>query len=177
MNPSDILKYGQRTVMQALDAFPQTELETPGACGYWSVKDILAHLTSYERVLVDVLTSFVIPGAATPNLEKMGQQGAQFNDNEVDLRKARAVPEVLAEFNDAHRQSLALAAQIPTEVFARPGTLPWYGLEYSLDDYIVYAFYGHKREHSAQIAAFGDVLERGRKLMREREIGGNKQTT
>ena len=30
--------------------------------------------------------------------------------------------------------------------------------EYSLEDFIVYTFYGHKREHSAQIAAFRDRL-------------------
>ncbi len=40
------------------------------------------------------------------------------------------------------------------------GPLPWYGPEYDLDDFIAYTFYGHKREHSAQIAAFADVLTR-----------------
>jgi proline iminopeptidase len=29
-------------------------------------------------------------------------------------------------------------------------------LEYALDDFIVYNYYGHKREHSAQIAVFRD---------------------
>jgi len=29
---------------------------------------------------------------------------------------------------------------------------------YALDDFLVYAYYGHKREHSAQIAAFRDRL-------------------
>ena len=39
------------------------------------------------------------------------------------------------------------------------GTLPWYGMAYSLDDVLVYMYYGHKREHSAQIAAFRDRLD------------------
>ena len=39
-------------------------------------------------------------------------------------------------------------------------SFPWYGKEYALDDFIVYTFYGHKREHSAQIAAFRDLLRR-----------------
>ena len=42
--------------------------------------------------------------------------------------------------------------------FRENGTLPWYGAEYSLDDFIVYTYYGHKREHAAQIAAFRDHL-------------------
>jgi len=31
-------------------------------------------------------------------------------------------------------------------------------MDYALDDFIVYTNYGHKREHSAQIAAFRDGL-------------------
>ena len=64
------------------------------------------------------------------------------------------------EFNDAHAQVMSLATQISSERFRQTGTLPWYGMEYALDDFLVYTFYGHKREHSAQIAAFGDRLRR-----------------
>jgi hypothetical protein len=31
-------------------------------------------------------------------------------------------------------------------------------MEYALDDFIVYQYYGHKREHCAQIAVFRDKL-------------------
>ena len=41
-----------------------------------------------------------------------------------------------------------------------PGTLPWYGNRYSLDDFIVYTFYGHKREHGAQIGVYRDKIGR-----------------
>lgn len=53
MNASDILKYGQLTVLHTIEGFPEAEWDTPGACGVWSVKDIIAHLTSYEHVLAD----------------------------------------------------------------------------------------------------------------------------
>jgi len=68
--------------------------------------------------------------------------------------------EVLDEFNDAHAQVMSLAERIRPEVFRQVGTLPWYGMDYSLDDVLVYMYYGHKREHSAQIAAFRDRLDR-----------------
>src|SRR5579859_2619861 len=99
MNATDILKYGQQTVHQAIDGFPETALETPGACGVWSVKDIIAHLASYEQVLVDVLSTFGSHDA-TPYLNKFTEPGGQFNDTEVGLRKERTMREVLAEFND-----------------------------------------------------------------------------
>ncbi len=160
MNTVDILKYGQQTVLNTLKDFPEAEVNRPGACGVWSVKDIIAHLASYEHMLIEVLSGF-LGGGPTPYLEKMGTLGPlHFNDGEVELRRNRSMAEVLAELNEAHAQVMALAPQIPPETYRQNGTLPWYGAEYDLDDFIVYTFYGHKREHSAQIAAFGDVLAR-----------------
>lgn len=158
MNATDILKYGQLTVHQATDGFPETACETPGACGVWSVKDIIAHLASYEEVLVDILSGFV-GRHPTPSLDKFTGLGSKFNDVEVERRKGRTMKEVLDEFNDAHAQVMSLAERIRPEAFRHTGTLPWYGMDYSLDDVLVYMYYGHKREHSAQIAAFRDHLD------------------
>jgi DinB superfamily len=159
MNAKDILKYGQLTVLQTIAGFPEAEWETPGACGIWSVKDIIAHLASYEQVLVDILISFTSDGS-TPVLGRYIEQGGQFNDNEVGSRKTKKIQEVLAEFNDAHARTLSMIADIPAETLRQNGTLPWYGMAYALDDVLVYMYYGHKREHSAQVAAFRDALER-----------------
>ena len=157
MNASDILKYGQGTVLQSIEGLPESAWETPGACGVWSIKDIIAHLTSYEHVMVDVLSTFVSSGP-TAYLSKFTDPGGGFNDSEVALRKGKTVKEVLGEFHDTYAQVMSLAARIPVETFRQTGTLPWYGMEYALDDFIVYTQYGHKREHSAQVAAFRDHL-------------------
>jgi hypothetical protein len=157
MNARDILKYGQQTVLQTLESFPEASWETPGACGVWSVKDIIAHLASYERILVDILTT-VTGGGSTPALNSYVELGSQFNDIEVSRRTAKTIQDVLAEFNDTHLQVMSLLVNIPSETLRQSGTLPWYGREYALDDVLVYMYYGHKREHSAQIAAFRDRL-------------------
>lgn len=157
MNASDILKYGQGTVLQAIEGLSETGWETPGACGVWSIKDIIAHLTSYEHVILDVLSTFV-SSDPTPYLSKYTEPGGGFNGAEVDARKGKTVHDLLGEFHDTHAQVMALAARIPVETFRQAGTLPWYGMAYALDDFIVYTQYGHKREHSAQIAAFRDHL-------------------
>jgi hypothetical protein len=49
------------------------------------------------------------------------------------------------------------AGAIPTATLRAPGTIPWYGAEYALDDLIVYFNYGHKREHAGQIGLFRDA--------------------
>jgi hypothetical protein len=62
----------------------------------------------------------------------------------------------MAEFLEAHERVMRLASLISAEVWREPGTIPWYGDEYSLNDLVVYQQYGHKREHDPQLQA---VLE------------------
>jgi hypothetical protein len=109
--------------------------------------------------LVEVLSGF-LDGGETPYLNEVASVGPQkFNDVEADKRKDTPVGEVLSEYNETHGQTMALARRIPAETWTTVGTLPWYGMEYSLDDLIVYQYYGHKREHCAQIAVFRDTLK------------------
>jgi uncharacterized damage-inducible protein DinB len=153
MNTLDVLKYGNQTVQQALAGLPDEAWQTSGVCGVWSVKDIIAHLTSYESVLRDLLKSFVDGGPPPQSLRKLRD-----NDAEVALRKEKTAQQVLDEYNEAHAQVMELAAQIPAETLRQTGTIPWYGMEYAVDDFVVYAYYGHKREHCAQIAVYRDTL-------------------
>lgn len=159
MNATDILKYGDATFHQSFKDLPEADWNTPGACGYWSVRDIVAHLASYEHMLNEVLTSF-LGGGPTPTLKRMGEDFVGFNDKEVADRKGLSVQETVAEYEATYARSAKLITQIPPETLRQVGTIPWYGAEYAVDDYLVYAFYGHKREHSAQIAAFRDTLKR-----------------
>lgn len=159
MNAADILKYGHLTVLESVEGLPETDWETPGVCGVWSVKNIIAHLASFEHMLVDALKTLLDDGPL-PMLEKIGAIGPEeFNNSEVAARQDKSVADTLAEYNEVQAQTMQLLAQIPVDVRWQTGTLPWYGAEYALDDFIVYSFYGHKREHSAQIAVFRDTLK------------------
>jgi hypothetical protein len=157
MNAVDVLHYGHGTVLATIEGLPEADWLTPGVCGVWSVKDLIAHLTSFEWVLAEVLGSWQ-GGGMTPTLDRMRADAAAFNDDEVGLRAGQTVSEALAEYKTVHEQVAALIGKVPELERSRPGTLPWYGDEYALDDYIVYAQYGHKREHCAQIAVFRDGL-------------------
>jgi hypothetical protein len=156
VNAVDVLKYGHRTALRSLEGIPESEWEENGVCGWWSVKNIIAHLASYELVLVDILKTFSGEDAA-PALQLYSDPA--FNDKQVDLRKDKTPSETLAEFNAAHAEVMSLIAQIPVDERRRVGSIPWYGEEYDLEDLIAYMYYGHKREHSAQINAFKDTLK------------------
>jgi uncharacterized damage-inducible protein DinB len=155
MNPTDILKYGHQTVTRTIESFPQEEWYTTGACGYWSVKDLIAHLGSFELMLEDLLNN-LLKNTPTPTLDLYRNQHANFNDEQVNQRSKMTMEQVLAEYQNTFERVMVAAAQVSPEMWNREGLLPWYGTEYDLEDFIVYTFYGHKREHCGQIAVFSD---------------------
>jgi uncharacterized damage-inducible protein DinB len=157
MNALDVMKYGNLTFLGPLAALPFDQWETDGVCGIWSVKNIVAHIASYEWVMADILRQLT-GGGPTPHLDTYKRTGMAFNDEQVDSRKSLSAAKTLAEYEEAHAAVMALAPQVSTEQFRAVGTLPWYGAEYSVDDYITYAVYGHKREHIAQVNVFRDRI-------------------
>ncbi len=162
MNATDIIHYGHDFVTRNLVDLPLEHWETPNVCGWWSTKLIIGHLASFEQLLIEVLRSFQSGGAGgpTPYLDQLsGQSGQIFNDFQIAARQARPAADLLAEYNAAAAESHRLVQLLAGDLLRRPGTLPWYGAEYALDDFIVYQYYGHKREHTAQINVFKDTLK------------------
>jgi hypothetical protein len=158
MNILDILEFGHRTLRTTLDGVAMQHWETPGVCGYWSIKEIAAHLASYEQWHVDVVHNLLDDGAATPILDLMLSSHNEFNAVEVPRRSVKTAEEVLADYENFHDQLMELVRELPKDTFTANGTLPWYGEQYCLDDFLVYTNYGHKREHSAQVNVFKDTL-------------------
>lgn len=161
MHMHDIILYGHGEIMKATEKLPLDKWELPNACGVWSVKNIVAHLAAYELMLVDVLSSLLEPDAITPTLSNMVNMRDSWNDDEVEKRKHLNASETFREYTDNHAKVLQLMERLPSEFATKAGALSWYGDAYDLDDFLVYTFYGHKREHAAQINAFRDVLARG----------------
>ena len=159
MNSIDILRYGHGDVQTAVADLPENVWYTPGVCGHWSVKEIITHLASYEQLLIEVLTGLLKENPPpTLTLDHLLLDEERFNDDEVAQRADLSVHEVWLEYETAHETAVSLLSQIPLEGRRLNGILPWYGDAYDLEDFLVYTYYGHKREHCAQIAVFRDTL-------------------
>ena len=157
MDTHAILHYGHQTVRETLDAIPVEKWERGGVVGVWSVKDVIAHLASFEVVLVDVFQS-LLDESPTPRLQEFFEQGDAFNDLQVAARRHLTPDQARAEYEEAYCQVMLRFEQLLPDLWSQRGTLPWYGNDYSLDDFIVYTFYGHKREHCGQIG----LMRKGR---------------
>lgn len=153
MNADDVFRYGHLTLLGAVEGFPSEHWESLGVCGAWSAKDVVAHLASYELATGDAFAG-VLNEDATPTLGLLLSRGEAFNESQVEQRRGQSPEESLAEYAAAHERAVALLTRIPLDQRRQTGLLAWYGLEYDLEDLITYMSYGHKREHSAQIAEF-----------------------
>jgi len=144
--------------MRTVDGLPHEKWLAPGVVGYWSVKNIISHLASFEAVLIELLGA--LPhGGPTPTIERFAAAPQAFNDVEVDQKRADQSPaDAWIEYAANWEQVMGLLDKIPEPERRIAGALPWYGEEYDLEDFLVYTFYGHKREHCAQIMVYRDTL-------------------
>jgi hypothetical protein len=152
MDASELLQKSNLMAIQEVDGFPEVGWDIPGACGDWSVKDIIAHLASYEHVANDVLKTFQ-GDEPTPIILKFLHHLDEFSNTEVEERIYLTAQQVMNEYQDMQVQTTSLLMQIPNYRIRQLGTMLWYGQESSLADF-VNRLYEHTREHCTQIAIF-----------------------
>ena len=158
MNTLDILQYGHQHVLDSLKGLARLEWETPGVCGIWSVKDVLAHLASFEFFRILAVRQLLEPSIPNPTIIAMLADEITFNDSEVERRQQWSAERTLADYVEASDKTAEFLPHLPPMLLQQNGTLPWYGKAYSLNDFIVYTNYGHKREHVAQVKRFRTML-------------------
>lgn len=159
MHAEDLLKYGHGWVLMHLNDLDDKDWVTLNVCGWWSTKDIIAHLTSFEVLFSEVFEVILgsEPGPAIAMFTSEG--GGVFNGKQVASRSEMSVKDLLADYTQSQAKASELLAKIPVETRRKTGIVPWYGQEYDLEDMIAYANYAHKREHCAQIAIFRDSVD------------------
>lgn len=155
MNALDIHLYGQKFFLDTLDGLPEGKvIEKSGVCGEWSAKDVVSHVTMYEAMLAEILEDFIAKKDTPPSFMTQKKSFAEVCDAEVKKRRKLTFSKILSELETSYKKNLKLLKSIPKTRLEKVGEITWYGKEYSLDDLIVYMYYGHKREHGAQIDVF-----------------------
>jgi hypothetical protein len=156
MDLNGLLDYAHGFVIKSTTGLAETNRLEELACGIWSVRDVLGHLCSFKLLTADVVSTFS-GNTDTPYFhEWLTNNPDNFGENQVAARQAVSFETNLAEYNAAHQRLMSLLAQVPEAEIHRPGTLPWYGLQYALDDFLLYTDFGHQIEHGSQLALLRD---------------------
>jgi hypothetical protein len=101
-------------------------MEQPGVAGHWSVKDIVAHITSWRRRTVQRLQSVVSgePLPPPPWPADLKEDDA-INDWFYERERGKSVRDVLDDSRRTFQQMRAALDAIPEAVLADPSRFPW----------------------------------------------------
>jgi hypothetical protein len=156
MHAEDVFRYGHETLIRELESLPDSVWALPNAIGEWRVHDIVAHLAANEQVIESLFRSLLGEPPTAILQAYMQARGEDFNRENVTRLSDLTPMQLMQEYRSAHQRAGEALMKIPVETRRQRGLLAWYGEEYDLEDFILYASYGHKREHAAQIAQVRD---------------------
>lgn len=129
MNKADFLRQLDEENRQweaLLDSIGEGRMEQPGVAGHWSIKDIVAHITSWRRRTVARFQA-VARGEPQPaplwpaNLSGDDEINAWFYERE----HGKPVQEILADSRSVYQQMRSAIEALPDDVLFDPGRFPW----------------------------------------------------
>ncbi|MEK7353722.1 MAG: ClbS/DfsB family four-helix bundle protein [Chloroflexota bacterium] len=108
-----------------------------GAVGTWSVKDVLAHLTAWEQLLLNWYDAGLFGKTPSPPLPTGMSKNAidKLNQDIFEQNRKRPLASVLNEFQTSYQQVLVTMLMVQEEDMFTPGRYAWTG-RLMLADYI-----------------------------------------
>jgi hypothetical protein len=96
---------------------PDERLSEPGVVDNWSVKDILAHVTTWEEEALKHLP-LIIAGGRPPRYVAYGGIDA-FNARMTEQKRGLSLSDVRRQLDETHRRLIDFIQSAPTDQFAR----------------------------------------------------------
>jgi hypothetical protein len=93
-------------------------LSEPGVVEDWSVKDILAHVTTWEEEALKYLP-LILEGRTPPRYSVQYGGIDAFNALRTEQKRDLPLPEVLRQMEDTHRRLVEYVRGVPEEQFTR----------------------------------------------------------
>ncbi len=104
-------------ITESYASLSDSQLTEPGVTGNWSVKDILAHVTTWEEEALKYLP-LIIKGGRPPRYIKYGGIDA-FNAQMTEQKRGLSLPDILRQLDETHRRLIDYVQSAPEEQFTR----------------------------------------------------------
>lgn len=93
------------------------QITQPGVSGHWSIKDILAHVTSWEQQALEHLPT-ILQGGRPPKYSTLYGGIDAFNAQMTARAQKLGLSEVMTEFETTHLRLMEYLQGIPGEQFS-----------------------------------------------------------
>lgn len=101
-----------REFQEAYAGLSDSQLITPGVTGAWSVRDILAHVTTWEQEALKHLPT-ILKGGKPPRYSVTYGGINGFNRTMTEQKRGLPLTEVRHELEHTHRQIIGLIESVP----------------------------------------------------------------
>lgn len=110
------LEKAWRDLQESYAGLTDIELVEPGVSGEWSVRDILAHVTSWEQEALKHLPT-ILKGDKPPRYSVTHGGIHAFNRTMTEQKSRLTLAEVRKDFAETHQRLIALIEGVPEEQF------------------------------------------------------------
>ncbi len=104
-------------IKESYAGLSDSRMMEPGVMDNWSVKDILAHVTTWEEEALKYLP-LIITGGRPPRYIQYGGIDA-FNAQMTEQKRSLALSDVLRQLDETHRRLIGYLGSVPEEQFTR----------------------------------------------------------
>lgn len=142
----------RRTLLAAIDGLSDDEMLRPGAVGYWSVKDVLAHLTAWESELITALVWVEQKKRGAPGIIKIDEVD-EWNDEQYHVSAPRSLSAIREDFEGVAKHLVAAIEALDQDTLENNRRFSW--MEGEALSYIIYdSAIWHEEEHAEEIRAW-----------------------
>lgn len=160
MSRQDVLAAVKRNYAEfdeLLSHFDASQMQTLCIHTHWTVKDVLGHLASWEKlevgwiddVIADKTPLLYAPGYVWDLVDRRLQSELirSYNRHVLEQCPTRSLRDVLDEFRQTQRDMLAVVGRLPDMAFVDPGVLFWIQLEVPRDPWTPVPVNCHEHYH------------------------------
>ncbi|MBP8973551.1 MAG: ClbS/DfsB family four-helix bundle protein [Anaerolineae bacterium] len=146
------LRAARERLLSALEGLSEEDMLRVGAVGIWSVKDVLAHLVSWEAELVTALAHLPQSGGRPPHIVEI-EDIDEWNAEQYRTNAPRPLTAVLEDFHGVHKHLLEAVAALDNRTLDDNRRFPWMEGE-PLSYLILENAVWHEEEHAEDIRAW-----------------------
>lgn len=118
----DNIREARRKLLQLLDGIPEESLGKPGLIDHWSIRDLLAHISAWDKACLIPLSGFVHARPWSPDVI---ENHDLWNSGQVEKRRILPLQEVLSELIAVREDLLSTVEEVPQERLDDILEMPW----------------------------------------------------
>jgi uncharacterized damage-inducible protein DinB len=168
------LRAARKDLLESLQDVSDEDRLRPNAVEKWSIKDLLAHIASWDEEVLRVVQAFAMqPEPHFSYAISDRSDFAAWNSEQVELRKERTLEQVETEFRNARRDLIQVVEGLTDQVLMRPKMTSWGKVRTGFE--LLEERVQHDAEHSKDVRSWRKKRERWARA-RQKYVSKRRET-